>query len=88
MNKTIKLEEKFQPNKIYIDETYLENNPLWHIEDSTWKATQIIKIISKHNITHNEICEVGCGGGEILRQLSLKYPSTRLTGYELSPHAF
>jgi hypothetical protein len=31
---------------------------------------------------------VGCGAGEILKQLSKKSPSTSLYGYELSPQAF
>jgi hypothetical protein len=32
--------------KIYTEENseYLKNHPTWHIEDSPWKAKQIIKI--------------------------------------------
>jgi hypothetical protein len=76
------------PNDIYLDETYLDNNPTWHIEDSPWKARQIHTLLDKNKIKANTICEVGCGAGEILKQLSLKYPSAQLTGYELSPQAF
>jgi hypothetical protein len=74
--------------QIYVDGTYLENNSTWHVEDSPWKAEQILKIFSKNNISPHKICEVGCGAGEILRQLSLKMPSTNFVGYELSPQAF
>ena len=75
-------------NKIYVDGTYLYNNATWHVEESPWKAEQILKIFTKNNISPQKICEVGCGAGEILRQLSLKMPSTNFFGYELSPQAF
>jgi len=76
------------PTTMYTDGEYLKNNTNWHVEDSAWKATQIVKMLSKHNIDVNEICEVGCGAGEILNQLSQKYPNTKFSGYELSPQAF
>jgi hypothetical protein len=35
------------------------------------------------------VCEIGCGGGEILRELSTHLdPRTRFTGYEISPVAY
>jgi hypothetical protein len=74
--------------QIYKDGKYLANNQTWHAEDSAWKADQISRIIDKNGIACETICEVGCGAGEILRQLSLKYPSTRFIGYEISPQAF
>jgi hypothetical protein len=77
-----------EASKIYLDETYLDNNPTWHVEDSPWKAEQIQKMLLNHNIKPKTICEVGCGAGEILKQLSKKSPSTSLYGYELSPQAF
>lgn len=73
---------------IYLDETYLDKNPTWHVEDSPWKAQQIQKMLRKHDIVVDTICEVGCGAGEILRQLSLERPKTMFFGYELSPQAF
>ena len=75
-------------NDIYFDETYLNNNPTWHVEDSPWKAQQIQKMLTKHNINAHTICEVGCGAGEILKQLSTKHPTKTFFGYELSPQAF
>ena len=74
--------------EIYLDETYLTNNPTWHVEDSPWKALQIIKMLSRHKIDAATVCEVGCGAGEILKQLSASYPKTLFSGYELSPQAF
>jgi len=74
--------------EMYLDGTYLENHETWHVEDSPWKAQQIQAILSKNNIKPDTVCEVGCGAGEILRQLSLKMPNTNFFGYELSTQAF
>ena len=61
-----KFEEK------YVTKEYLDNNPTWHVEDSPWKAKQILKIIRRNSLHPNSICEIGCGVGEILRQLFLQ----------------
>jgi 2-polyprenyl-3-methyl-5-hydroxy-6-metoxy-1,4-benzoquinol methylase len=74
---------------IYECGAYLDNNPTWHVEDSPWKAKQIIKMISRNNLKANSICEIGCGAGEILNLLSRCYTQgTQLYGYEISPQAF
>jgi hypothetical protein len=74
--------------QIYTDGTYLEKNSTWHVEDSPWKAEQVKNILSKNGIKPTTVSEVGCGAGEILRQLSITMPSTSFTGFELSPQAF
>jgi hypothetical protein len=53
----------------YTSGSYLEKNPLWHTEESSWKAEQIMRMLNRHNIVPRTICEVGCGAGEVLRQL-------------------
>jgi len=74
---------------IYANGEYLEKNPTWHIEDSPWKAKQILKIIEKNRLNPNSICEVGCGAGEILNQLCNQMPdNVSFAGYEVSPQAF
>lgn len=74
---------------IYTDGTYLRNNPDWHADDSAWKANHIAAMLERHGIAPATVCEVGCGAGEILRSLSARLaPSTRFTGYEISPSAF
>ena len=74
---------------MYTNRKYQENNPTWHIEDSPWKADHIFRLIQKHHLEPRTICEVGCGSGEILRQLSTLMPSpVTFTGYEISPQAF
>lgn len=75
-------------DKIYTDGTYLSNNPTWDIEDSPWKAKQILKILANNSITPNTICEVGCGAGEILNQLSkMLNNKIKYSGYDISPQA-
>ncbi len=76
---------------IYEDEKYLSENKTWHVEDSPWKAKQVLKLIDgndiKLNIDANTICEVGCGAGEILVQLSKQsFSNCTFVGYDISPH--
>jgi hypothetical protein len=75
--------------QIYEDGTYLNKNPTWHEEDSPWKAKQICNIIRKNALNPKTICEVGCGSGEILNQLSKQLVDVQeFFGYEISPQAF
>ena len=59
-------------SKIYQDGTYLEKNSTWHEEDSPLKAKWINKIIKINHLSPSTICEIGCGSGEILNQVSQK----------------
>lgn len=74
--------------EIYANDDYIKNNVDWHIEDSIWKSEQVYKSIKKNKINSNNICEVGCGAGEIIRQLSNKLPESTFVGYEPSEIAF
>lgn len=68
---------------------YVEKNPTYHVEDSAWKAGQIQTMLAKNNLQPRTVCEVGCGAGEILRQLQTRLPATtEFFGYEISPQAF
>jgi 2-polyprenyl-3-methyl-5-hydroxy-6-metoxy-1,4-benzoquinol methylase len=72
---------------IYTEEygEYLQKNPTWHVEDSPWKAKQILKIVNANHIHPKSIAEVGCGAGEILNQLCLSMPGdVHFTGYDIS----
>lgn len=74
---------------IYTDGTYLRNNPAWHQDDSAWKAGHILRMLERNRIEPNTVCEVGCGAGEILRNLESRMPqATRFFGYDISPAAF
>ena len=75
--------------EIYENGTYLDSNPSWHEEDSLWKSIKIRKIIERNSLSPRVICEVGCGAGEILNQLSLQFDgNVKFFGYEISPQAF
>jgi SAM-dependent methyltransferase len=74
---------------LYQTGAYVERNPTYHVEDSAWKAREIIKMIERHNLRPRTVCEIGCGAGEILRQLQSSLPDEiQFSGYEISPAAF
>ncbi len=74
---------------IYTTGEYARENPSYHVEDSPWKARHILRMIHKHNLQPRTICEVGCGAGEILKQLQESLPGdVQFEGYEISPQAF
>jgi 2-polyprenyl-3-methyl-5-hydroxy-6-metoxy-1,4-benzoquinol methylase len=78
-----------QDNSIYETGEYLKKNQDWHVSDSPWKAGNIYKIIQRNKLDYKTVCEVGCGAGEILRQLSYKMPDdVKFEGYEISPQAY
>ena len=79
-------------NKEYTAENsnYLQTNPGWHVEDSAWKATQILKMLERNKLQPKSVVEVGCGAGEILNQLQQRMAdkTIRFSGYEIAPDAF
>ena len=76
-------------SSIYTNGEYLRRNPTWDEEDSPWKAEQISAMISKNDLSYRSVCEIGCGAGAILQQLSLLLPEDVVfDGYEISPQAY
>jgi SAM-dependent methyltransferase len=76
-------------DSIYTDGTYLKNNPQWHVDDSAWKAEHVATMLERHAISPASVAEVGCGAGEVLRELSLRLgPSSHFVGYEISSDAY
>ena len=79
-------------NKEYTAENsnYLQTNPGWHVKDSAWKATQILKMLERNKLQPKSVVEVGCGAGEILNQLQQRMAdkTIRFSGYEIAPDAF
>ena len=76
--------------KIYTEDNceYLKNNLTWHVEDSPWKANQIIKMLNRNSISPKSVAEVGCGAGEILNQLHMSMSNdVSFTGYDISSDA-
>lgn len=75
-------------NQQYLDGEYTDKNPSFHVEDSPWKARQILKGIQRTGLQPKTVCEIGCGAGEILVQLSTALPDARFQGYELGPQGY
>jgi SAM-dependent methyltransferase len=75
--------------EIYVDGEYLEKNPTWHVEESPWKARQVLRMLERHDLRPKTVCDAGCGVGEVLRQLQLQLRGEcEFFGYEISPQAF
>ncbi len=74
---------------IYNNNSYLNQNPDWHQEDSGFKASLIHSILSSNKITYKSLCEVGCGSGEVLAQLKKTNPSKEIkyVGFDISKDA-
>ena len=74
---------------IYKTGEYATKHPSWHVEDSRWKATHIMRMLERNRLAPQAICEIGCGAGEILNQLQQQMgKECRFWGYEISPQAF
>jgi SAM-dependent methyltransferase len=72
----------------YLDGTYLQQNPDWHVADSPWKVRQILRILNRNRIFPRTIYETGCGAGEVLRLLQQSLDSScELWGADVSAQA-
>jgi cyclopropane fatty-acyl-phospholipid synthase-like methyltransferase len=79
---------KLPATGLYTDGTYLEKNPLWHTDESPFKAAQIVRMLERHRLKPKTIAEVGCGAGEVLKRLQGKMNNEcRFWGYDISPQA-
>lgn len=73
---------------IYLTGEYLARNPGWHAEESPWKATQLQRMLERHQMHPQSICEIGCGAGEVLRELQARLEAgVEFRGYDVSPQA-
>ena len=75
------------PFKAYESGEYLVKNPTWDIEDSEWKAAEILKILNRNKLFPKKIVEVGCGAGGILVSLQNARPKVKYSGYEIASSA-
>lgn len=71
-----------------INGDYLNNNPNWHVEDSPWKAKQIMRMITRNPLELGTVAEIGCGAGEILNQLHASMSNNvNFYGFDISEDA-
>lgn len=76
-----------KPYESYESGDYLSNNPTWDVEDSEWKAGQVLKIFERNSISPRSIVEVGCGAGGILAALHDVLPDVSFVGCDIAPDA-
>jgi SAM-dependent methyltransferase len=73
---------------LYLDGEYLLKNPRWHVEESPWKAKQVLRMLRQTALVPKSICDVGCGAGEVLSQLQKSLERDCVfRGYDISPQA-
>jgi SAM-dependent methyltransferase len=85
---SVPTEQPVTVQSIYLNGDYLTRNPLWHVEESAWKVVQILRMLRENHITPTTVCDVGCGAGEVLKQLQKNLPEEcKLYGYDISPQA-
>jgi SAM-dependent methyltransferase len=53
----------------YRDGTYARDNPGWHAEDALPKARAVLEALDALGWTYRSVLDVGCGTGDVLRQL-------------------
>jgi SAM-dependent methyltransferase len=78
---TFRAEDRYRSNR------YLASHPTWHVEDSVWKAQQILVLLERLQVSPATICEIGCGAGAVLEALERKLPDTNFVGYDIAPAA-
>jgi 2-polyprenyl-3-methyl-5-hydroxy-6-metoxy-1,4-benzoquinol methylase len=75
-------------SSIYESGEYLRRNPGWHVEESPWKAVQVIRMLDRGDLHPKTVCEIGCGAGRVLSELQESLgPTCELWGYDISPQA-
>jgi predicted TPR repeat methyltransferase len=73
---------------LYLDGEYLAKNPAWHVKESAWKAQQVLRMLRQNRVTPESICDVGCGAGEVLKQLQANLNGEcAFWDYDVSPQA-
>jgi hypothetical protein len=75
------------PSEQYFSNEYLAHNPTWDMEDAPWKAKIVAAALERNEVQPSSICEVGCGSGACLAELSSIYPAAELSGYDIAPDA-
>src|SRR6266496_3115452 len=76
------------PQAVFLNGAYAEKIPLWHTDDSPWKARLILRMLARNGLSPRTIGEVGCGTGEVLRRLQTQLdPQCIFTGYDIAPKA-
>lgn len=79
-------------NKMYTNGCYRSLHPTWHLEDSVWKARQLLRIFPREFVGRSiGVADLGCGAGYVLSHFckslkELEIAEVKLAdGYDISP---
>jgi SAM-dependent methyltransferase len=76
------------PANVFVSGEYLHKVPEWHTDDSPWKSKGVLKMLERNGISPRKVGEIGCGTGEVLRQLQSRMDEECVfVGYDIAPHA-
>jgi len=76
------------PTNSFVSGEYVKKVPHWHTDDSVWKANSVREVLQRNHLSPRLIGEVGCGTGEVLRQLQFSMdPQCHFVGYDIAPEA-
>jgi SAM-dependent methyltransferase len=77
-----------EAQSVFLNGEYLRRVPQWHADDSPWKAKGVLRMLRLHHLSPRSLGEVGCGTGEVLRQLQIQMdPECTFWGYDIAPQA-
>ncbi len=71
---------------MYDAKDYGRRHPQWHREDAAHKARQIARTLQHLGWEPRTVLDVGCGNGEVLRQLEGLMPGIQGSGWEVHDH--
>ena len=76
------------PANVFVTGEYLHKVPEWHTDDSPWKSKGVLQMLERHGISPRTVGEIGCGTGEVLRQLQGYLDAECVfVGYDIAPDA-
>jgi SAM-dependent methyltransferase len=77
-----------ETNNQYTNGKYYQKVSDWHVGDSPWKASKVLQMISKHDLTPKSVYDIGCGAGRVLAELQHHMSkNVEFRGYDISSQA-
>jgi SAM-dependent methyltransferase len=73
-----------QATETYVSGEYLQRNHDWHDADGAWKALQIVALLDRNQLRPSSVCDVGCGTGRVLREMSRHLGIPRMVGFDIA----
>jgi SAM-dependent methyltransferase len=70
---------------IYTDGTYALMNQGWHSNDASWKSQKIIELLHSNNLKFQTYADIGCGTGDIIKNISEIFTNANYFGLDVSP---